>query len=349
MAPTVCFVSFRLGHADGVSVESAKWARVFRTLGFRTSTVAGAGEADQVVPGLAIDAGAPPTPDELDAALADADLVVVENVCSLPLNRPAAEVLADRLRGRPAVLHHHDFPWQQEGGPEADEVDGVPPDDPKWVHVTINWLSQKQLADKGIEAMTIPNCFDTEDPGGDRDATRARLGIAPDERLVVQPTRAIPRKNVPAAVQLARAVGAAYWLVGPAEDGYGAEVDRLLAAAEVRVIEGLPDGVGMPDAYAAADAVALPSRWEGFGNPTIESAIHRRPLAVGRYPVAREIAAYGFRWFPADEPAALRNWLDAPDPRVLDVNQAIARRHFSMASLEQRLAKLVHDAGWAVA
>ena len=127
MAPTVAFVSFRLGHPDGVSVEAGKWAGAFEALGWRTVTVAGAGKVDRLVPGLAIDADAPPDELELEDALADADLVVVENMCSLPLNRRAAEAVADALRGRPALLHHHDLPWQQNR--YKDET-GFPPSDP---------------------------------------------------------------------------------------------------------------------------------------------------------------------------------------------------------------------------
>ena len=53
---TLTIVSYRLGGQDGVSVEAAKWAWAFRRLGFDVTTVAGGGDADRLVPGLAIDA-----------------------------------------------------------------------------------------------------------------------------------------------------------------------------------------------------------------------------------------------------------------------------------------------------
>jgi glycosyltransferase involved in cell wall biosynthesis len=346
MAPTVAIVSYRLGQADGVSVEAAKWAGALRSLGFRVVTVAGAGGADRILPALAIDAGEPPSGTEVSDALADADLVVAENLCSLPLNREASEVVAAALAGRRAILHHHDLPWQR---PPYADVDGFPPTDAAWAHVTVNVVSRTELAARGIAATVVPNCFDVDAPPGRREATRRAVGVAPSERLLLQPTRAIARKNVPAGLWLAERLGATYWLVGPAEDGYQAELDELLAAATVAVVRRLPGETTVADAYAAADAVVLPSTWEGFGNATIESVVHRRPLAIGRYPVAREIAAFGFRWFPADEPQPLDRWLADPDRdgHLLDANLAIARRHFSLASLERRLARLVDQAGWA--
>src|SRR6185437_14893428 len=50
----------------------------------------GRGPVDHLLPGLAIDAPAPPEPAEVTGAVADADVVVVENLCSLPLNPAAA-------------------------------------------------------------------------------------------------------------------------------------------------------------------------------------------------------------------------------------------------------------------
>ncbi len=337
-------MSFRLCGPDGVSVEAAKWAWALETLGFDVVTVAGDGPVDRLLPGLAMHAGEPPSAEAVDAAIDDAALVVVENLCSLPLNPRAASTVATCLRGRPAILHHHDLPWQRE------RFAGLPPpaDDAAWVHVTTTDLSRDQLAERGIDAVTIHNAFDTATTPGDAAAARRAVDVGPEERLVVQPTRAIHRKNVPEGLVLSAAVGATYWLLGSAEEGFDDELETILRATTTRVVRGHGPGAHLPmaDVYSAADAVVLPSTWEGFGNPAIESAVYRRPLAVGRYPVAGELAAYGFRWFPSEDPAPLRRFLDAPDDGVLDHNHQVADRHFALRDLPRRIDRVLEAAGW---
>jgi mannosylglucosylglycerate synthase len=336
-------LSFRLGGPDGVSVVADHWSEAFRRLGLAVRTVAGAGRVDRLVPGLAMDAApGPDLPDRVAEALAGVDLVVVENVCSLPRNAGASAALAGLLAGRPAILHHHDLPWQR---PEFAGVGGWPPDDPAWAHVTINERSRRELADRGIAATTIYSGFPEPGPGR-RGLAHDRLGVAPDRLLLLQPTRAIPRKNVPAGLAMAEALGADYWLTGPEEDGYGPELERLLATTTCRSHRRIPAGLTMDDAYAACDAVVFPSTWEGFGAPLIEASLHRRPLAVGDYPVAAELAGFGFRWFPADDPTPLKAFLNQPDPVLLEANRAIARRHFSMDALTDQLAVLLKANGW---
>jgi glycosyltransferase involved in cell wall biosynthesis len=329
---TVAIVSYRLGGTDGVSVEAAKWAWAFGRLGLEVRTVAGEGRADVLLPGLAMSADEPPDAARLDQALDGADLVVAENICSLPLNPAAGRAVAGALRGRPALLRHHDLPWER----PALGITDPPPDDPAWRHVCITDLARKALAQRGIEATTVHNHFDPSPPPGDRGATRAALGVADGELLVLQPTRAIPRKNVPAGVALAEALGGTYWLLGPAEDGYDRELAGVLARARTRVLH--VAGEPIADAYAACDLVVLPSTWEGFGNPAVESALHRRPLAIGAYPVRAELEAYGFRWFDAAAPGPVRRYLAEPGPALLDHNLEIARRHFSLEHLPALLA-----------
>jgi glycosyltransferase involved in cell wall biosynthesis len=369
----VAIVSYRLGGTDGVSIEAAKWQRAFESLGAAVTTVAGAGTADLLVEGLgaglgrgrpggeAGERGGPGRPgedaaagtgvspagrgdltDRLAVALEDADLVVVENCCSLPIDPEPGRVLARLLAGRPAILRHHDLSWQRpqfKDGPP-------PPDDPAWWHVTINEHSRLDLAARGIEAVTFYNSFDPHPPAGERRATREALGVRDGEILVVQPTRALRRKNVAGGLLFAAALGATYWLLGPAEDGYDDELARLLerTAGRVRAHVGQPGSGQVADAYAASDVVVLPSTWEGFGNPSVESALHRRPLAIANYPVAGELRRFGFRWFDLTEPERAARFIANPDPTLLDRNEQVARARFSTGDLPERLGALV--TGW---
>jgi mannosylglucosylglycerate synthase len=297
-----------------VSIEAAKWTGALRALGFEVRTC-----------GL-LEGGS------LPVGLDGADVVVVENVLSLPLDRRHAAAVADALRGRRAILRHHDLPWQR----PAFAADVVP-DDPAWAHVVINSPAAGELrARQGIEAHVLPNRFPLD----------GWLPPRPHEGpVLLHPVRAIPRKDVPAAVHLAERLGATYWLTGPAEDGYDDELAAVLAAARCPVRH--EPAASMPEAYAACDAVAFPSTVEGFGNPVIEAALARRPLAVRRYPVlVADLEPLGFRWFaPDDADGRLARILADPDPDagadLLDHNERLAREHFGLDRLPAELGAVL--------
>jgi glycosyltransferase involved in cell wall biosynthesis len=318
-------VSFRFGPTDGVSVEARKWAQALDALDFEVQWL-----SEAQLPGLGIDAPEPIDAADVAAAIEGCDLIVVENLLSLPLNMRALEAVAGACRGRPTIVRHHDLPWQRArfaGSP-------APPTDPAWAHVTISALSQRELAMYGIEATTMYNRFALP-----RESSFRRDDVP--HPLVLHPTRAIARKNVPAAVALAEDLAGTYWLLGPAEDVYAEELARVLGAARCEVRRGLGEGVTIDDAYAACDVVAFPSTWEGFGNPTIESALARRPLAIGSYPVADELRAFGLRWFSPDDVDGLRAFVASPDEDLLAHNEAVAREHFLIDDLPAELAKVV--------
>lgn len=355
--PVAVFLSYRLGGEDGVSVEARKWEWALRELGFDTRRVAGELE-DGIRPDdtwlafLAIEAvaGARPEPDALAASLAGADVVIVENLCSLPLNvdaaRTASRVLS-QFSGR-VVFHHHDLPWERPG---LEQLTEFPPTRPGSLHVTISDHARGALAERGIAAVTIRNSFDADVRAGDRLATRAAIGFDVDELVVLQPTRAIPRKGIPRGIGFAEALASLvpdravhYWLTGPAEDGYGLTLDGIIDAAAVPVTQGRVSAVA--DAYAAADLVVVPSSWEGFGNPVVEAMLAERPVVAAHYPALDELIGLGLRPLPLDDVPLAAAFVERPDSEFLRRNRAVAARELALDGLPSRLEQEFRQIGW---
>jgi glycosyltransferase involved in cell wall biosynthesis len=363
--PTCAVLSFRLGGTDGVSIVAETWIDALHSLGFEVRTVAGSGPVDVTIGDLAIgrwpDGAAGLTgPDaastaEIDAlaatvstALSDVDLVVVENLGTIPMNLPASLAVARARAGRPTIWHHHDPAWQR---PRYAGVTMLPipapAGDRSWRHVAISDLTRDELRDRGYDAITIRNGFDVDAPRGDRVAERALHGFDDDEIVIAHPVRAIERKDIPAAIAIAMALDATYWLSGPAEEDFAPTLEQLLtdaAASGLRVVH--EPASSLADLYGAADIVVFPSRWEGFGNPPIEAAIFDRPAIVGHYPVADELRELGFRWFDPDDIDAIRAWIDEPDQHLLEHNHRVASDHLSLDEMRGELRHLLDGAGW---
>lgn len=360
MGHEVAVVSYRFGGNDGVSVEARKWASSLETLGFAVRRVAGEIEddgrpGDIVLPPLAIDAEDAPNRPAIDRALAGADLVIVENLCSLPLNVAASRAVGEALASTRArvLLRHHDLPWQRRHLASLETE--FPPRLDDAMHVAVNLRSRRELQARGFDhAYTIHNYFDLDPPPGARDATRKSFGFDDDEFVVFQPARAIERKNVPGGMRFAQQLAQMmpgrrihFWLSGPAEDGYAGTLDKLLARATTPVTVGRADSAD--DAYAASDVIVFPSTWEGFGNPTIESIAARRPLTAFPYPVLAEILASGIRPFSTAAPENVVRFLsesDAVREQYHDVNLRRARLSFDLAQLPGAIDEAFAQHGW---
>jgi mannosylglucosylglycerate synthase len=362
MAPQAVTVSFRLGGDDGVSVEARKWAAALNQLGFETRRVAGeiAGDAeadDVVIPGLAINASEP-EPLDLDAlrdSIDSADLVIVENLCSLPINLEAARAvarLAGEYRGR-LCFRHHDLPWQRRQF--ADLEAEFPPRVAGALHATINLRSRRELHALGYaDAVTVHNYFDLDPAPGNRAATRKQFGFVDDDFVLFQPARAIERKNVPGALRFAQQMHALaptlplrLWVSGPAEDGYAPVLDRIVDRAIVPVTLGRTSNAA--DAYAACDLVVFPSTWEGFGNPVVESIAFRRACVAYPYPVLAEIVAAGVRVFSTQQPEMVVKFLGEQTlvrERYFEANVSRARVSYSLADLPAAIDETFSAHGW---
>ena len=360
MAPQAVTVSFRLGGDDGVSVEARKWSWALRELGFECRRVAGliegAAEPDDVeIPGLAISSTEPLDDDPVRRALDGADLVIVDNMCSLPLNVAAARAVA-RVAGEHSgrvCFRHHDLPWQRRNLQHLEaefppRVDGA-------LHTTINLRSRREMHALGYaDTVTIHNYFDLAPPICDRATTRKQFGFVDDDFVLFQPARAIERKNVPGALRFAQELHALapnlplrLWISGPAEDGYAPVLERIVDRARIPITLGRAPTAG--DAYTAADLVVFPSTWEGFGNPIVESIAYRRACAAYPYPVLAEIVAAGVRVFSTRQPDAVARFLGeqpAVRDRYFEANISRARLSFALSELPGAIDEAFNGHGW---
>ncbi len=206
------FVSTRFAGTDGVSLESAKWARVlwddrhvsywYSGLSDRHPDVsmcvpeAHFGHPEVVWMNRRIwrHARRDPFVSERIRELIEylkttiyafvrrfeIDILVPENALTIPMNIPLGVALTEFLMetGTPAIAHHHDFYWERPRfsiGCVQDYLDmAFPPRAPNLLHTVINGLASEQLSlRKGVASMLVPNVFDFEQPPPEPDAYAA--------------------------------------------------------------------------------------------------------------------------------------------------------------------------------
>jgi glycosyltransferase involved in cell wall biosynthesis len=181
---------------------------------------------------------------------------------------------------------------------------------------------------------------------GDRTATRAALGIAPDELLLLSVGNLTPRKAhavlLEALIQLDRRGENLRWRLAIA--GEGPERLRLEntireagLAARVHLLGSRTD---VPDLQAAADVFVLPSLWEGLplaileamfgGNVVIASDISGIPEAI-------EHGTHGLLTPPGDA-AALADALGTV------LRDPVSRDRLAAAALERARSRFTIDA-----
>ena len=141
-----------------------------------------------------------------------------------------------------------------------------------------------------------------------RSAARLSLGLDAARPLVVCVGRLSRQKGQDVLLDTARSLDADVVLVGDGPDRSSLEA---AAPPNVRLV-GRRDDVA--EWYAAADVVAVPSRWEGMALAALEALACGRPVVASDVTGMRDIGAVDL--VPPEDPdalaAALRRRLDSP-------------------------------------
>ena len=261
----------------------------------------------------------------------DLTLLAVQNALTIPMHVPLGLAITEFLEetGVPTIAHHHDFYWERmrfQLGSMRDYLDlAFPPRVPNMQHVVINQAAKEELAwRRGIGSVLVPNMLDFDNPPAPPDDyaadIREAIGLHPNDRLILQPTRVVPRKGIEHAISLLRALHdprnklVVSHMSGDEGYEYVQQLQDLAADEGVEMIM-FGDRIGdqrhidaegnkiytLNDLYPVADLVTFPSLYEGFGNALLEAIYFRKPVLVNRYPVfARDIESKGFRLLVMD-------------------------------------------------
>jgi len=309
------------------------------------------------------------------------EALIIENALTIPINLPLGLALTEFIAetGYPVIAHHHDFYWERQRFMNNSVHDylaaAFPPVLPSIRHVVINSVQAHQLASRtGCASIVIPNVmdYDSPPPPVDEYAREARtdLGLAPDQYLILQPTRIIQRKGIEHAIELTRRLGLPAELVishaaGDEGTDYEKRVREFAAVMGVTINfesaivgeeRGLtPDGrriYSLGDVYSQADLVTYPSAIEGFGNAFLEAVYYKRPLVVNNYSIYEaDIKPKGFQVIEFDGFISeqtleqTRYILTHPEQarKQCEQNFELARRYYSYTMLERRLGLLLSD------
>ena len=310
----------------------------------------------------------------------DVSILVIENALSIPMHVPLAVAITELVAETriSSIAHHHDFYWERTRFSVNSVADflhmAFPPRHPEMQHVVINQAAQEELSWRhGLASLLVPNVLDFEHPPRPVDAyasdVRAELGIKPDEVMILQPTRIVPRKGIEHAIKLVQMLGdPKYKLVVSHEAGdegyeYRAMLNELAHEASVdlrfiatRIGEYRQMDVSgqkiytLWDLYPHADLVTYPSLYEGFGNALLEAFYFRKPVLINRYSIfTRDIEPKGFRipvmdgFLTRQVVEDIRRVLEDTDYRnqLVDHNYQIAKRFYSYSVLQRSLRTLI--------
>ena len=194
-------------------------------------------------------------------------------------------------------------------------------------------MSEK-VADLGVDPGRVRVVHNGIDAGlfhpGPRGEARARLGLDPEEPIIVFVGALVEVKAVDvliaacAKLLAAREPFSCYLIgTGPQRQSLEKQVKRLGLEAVVH-FQGPRPHRQLPDWYRAANVAVLPSRSEGIPNVLLEAIACGTPFVATRVGGIPEIAHFGTgRLVPPGDPMALASALAASFVQPASAGQAI--------------------------
>jgi len=310
----------------------------------------------------------------------DIDLLIAENVLTIPLHVPLGLALTETVAETqlPTIAHHHDFYWERVRFSVNAVGDYIrmafPPNLNNIRHVVINSAAQEQLAHRtGISSTIIPNVLDFENPpkvSRRRMAVfRKSIGLEPEDRIILQPTRIVQRKGIEFAIELVKELkNDSNKLVISHEAGdegfeyaewlkeYACEHGVDLRLVSIHIADpwngnGHKRGnYSLWDVYPYADFITYPSLYEGFGNAFLEAIYFKKPMLINRYAnFVRDIEPLGFDLAVMDgflSKKTVHSVIDILESsqrrkKMVNGNYTIAARHYSYSVLRNQLSAIM--------
>jgi glycosyltransferase involved in cell wall biosynthesis len=310
----------------------------------------------------------------------DIDLIIAENALTIPMHVPLGLALTETIAETqlPTIAHHHDFHWERirfSINAVSDYIRmSFPPNLSNIRHVVINSDAQEQLALRtGISSTIIPNVLDFENPPrkskSRTEKFRESIGLTPEDRMILQPTRIIQRKGIEFSIKLVKELrDERNKLVISHEAGdEGMEYAQWLKeyacdqGVDLRLVSiRIPDpwsrnGRKRPmyslwDVYPFADLITYPSLYEGFGNAFLEAIYFKKPILINRYSTfVRDIEPLGFDLAVMDGFLSKKTVNQVVEilesskrrKKMVQNNYQIAKQHYSYSVLRNQLNAIV--------
>ena len=405
------FIGTRFAGADGVSLESAKWAQVLWDHEHVSYWYGGRLDRDQAISMEVLEAYFYHSANEwinqrafgtrtrdrktteriyeladfLKSTIYDfvdkfgIDILIVQNALCIPMHIPLGVALTNFIAETelPTIAHHHDFYWERTRFSVSAVDDflkmAFPPTLPSIQHVTINSFAQQDLAWRtGAASILVPNVLDFETPPPEEfvhSDLRQRIGLEPDDIMLLQPTRVVPRKGIEHSIGLISQLKNPKCKLVVSHESGDEGMDYRDALVEMAEHSGVdlrfvhadltpkeqPDSNGtsvasLAEVYAQADLITYPSLYEGFGNALLEAFYYRKPVLVNRYSIfVADIEPKGFKVITMDG-FLTRNVLehvrrvisdDEYRHEMVEHNFEMGKAFFSYSVLRRKLRSLI--------